>query len=179
MRSTAAMYWNWYYFGDGSRTQSDCKKKLQRTQRDKHWDKAVFKKCSAGLKKISPLKHTPVFCIHLCFCKVRWGLGSSLRENWESEHCCGIGAFSLGSKFSWLHHPFYILTGAVLDVHWFFGWFFFFCSPKPLNTQRESHLGKSCPAFGAHFLLHGTNQSNVEWNVTVFMYCEYMKMWQI
>lgn len=95
---------------------------------------------------ISPNKHTVVFCIHLCFYLGSWGLGLSLWENWEANQCRGISAFSLCSNFSWLNHPFYVLTGAVLDVQWTS------CSPKPLNIQTVPHLGKTWPVFGAHFL---------------------------
>lgn len=104
--------------------------------------KEIHAHCYLGnsKKNLSHLhKHTVVFCICVC---VRTDGG------WGRSRSCGkigISAFSFWSNFSWLNHPFYDLTGAVLDVQW--------TSCSPWNIHTVPHLGKSRPVFGALFFI--------------------------
>lgn len=84
--------------------------------------------------------------------------------------------FSFRSNFSWLNHPFCVLTGTVFDIQCTS------CSPNPLNIQTVPHLGRSWPAFGALLLMRWYEFRPV-WAEKLYLYrdthCEWMKTYLI
>lgn len=151
--------------------QQSCRRKA--TEMESRWSHA---NCFMGVLTKQPADHLIIY-MHIVglFVLMQVGVGvfplgklGSQPMPWDRSF-----QFSFRSNFSWLNHPFCVLTGTVFDVQCTS------CSPKPLNIQTVPHLGRSWPAFGALLLMRWYEFRPVWAEKLFYLYrdthCEWMK----